>query len=122
MPLGEPGYNGGPARTPHLDAMSTAPGAMQLSRFYCGGAVCSPTRASHLTGRTPNRVCMWDWINLDTHMHLPGMLTQGGPQDWAARRTPGPLATRPFAPLAVPSAWRFLVSYPFHIAFACDDI
>ena len=88
MPLGEPGYNGGPARTPHLDAMSTAPGAMQLSRFYCGGAVCSPTRASHLTGRTPNRVCMWDWINLDTHMHLPGMLTQGGPQDWAAHRTP----------------------------------
>ena len=68
---GEPGYNGGPASTPHLDAMSRSDGAIQWNRFYCGGAVCSPTRASHLTGRTPNRVCMWDWINLNVHMHLP---------------------------------------------------
>eukprot|EP01045_Picozoa_sp_COSAG04_P033163 COSAG04_NODE_6754_length_1263_cov_0.741409_3_plen_118_part_00 len=51
--------------------MAAGDHSIQWSRFYCGGAVCSPTRASHLTGRSPNRVCMWDWINLATHMHLP---------------------------------------------------
>ena len=54
-----------------IDAMAAGDHSIQWSRFYCGGAVCSPTRASHLTGRSPNRVCMWDWINLATHMHLP---------------------------------------------------
>lgn len=69
--FGDPGYQGGRAKTPHLDAMSKSPHSLVFNRFYCGGAVCSPTRASILTGRTPNRVCMWDFINRNTHMHLP---------------------------------------------------
>ena len=54
--FGDPGYQGGRALTPHLDAMARGTNSLAFNRFYCGGAVCSPTRASILTGRTPNRV------------------------------------------------------------------
>lgn len=39
--------------TPHLDRL--AAGGLRLDRFYAGSAVCSPTRASVLTGRHPAR-------------------------------------------------------------------
>lgn len=47
-----------PALTPHIYAMSTAAGALVVPRMYIGGSVCSPTRASLLTGRTPSRECV----------------------------------------------------------------
>ena len=56
---GDPGYNGGVASTPHLDAWSAAPSAVRLDRFYAGSPICSPTRASFLTGRTPWRDCIF---------------------------------------------------------------
>ncbi|MCF7864151.1 MAG: sulfatase-like hydrolase/transferase, partial [Kiritimatiellales bacterium] len=39
--------------TPNLDAM--AANGLRFDRFYAGGPVCSPTRASVLTGRSPDR-------------------------------------------------------------------
>ena len=39
-----------PAFTPNIYSMSKAPGAVVIPRFYIGGSVCSPTRASVLTG------------------------------------------------------------------------
>lgn len=51
---GQVGYNGHPVlETPHLDAM--AAGGLRFDRFYAAGPVCSPTRASVLTGRTHER-------------------------------------------------------------------
>jgi arylsulfatase A-like enzyme len=51
---GQVGYNGHPLlKTPHLDAMAEA--GIRFDRFYAAGPVCSPTRASVLTGRTHNR-------------------------------------------------------------------
>ncbi|NNJ24727.1 sulfatase family protein [Alienimonas chondri] len=51
---GQVGYRGHPRlKTPHLDAMAAA--GLRFDRFYAAGPVCSPTRASVLTGRTPNR-------------------------------------------------------------------
>ena len=51
---GQVGYNGHPLlKTPHLDAMAEA--GIRFNRFYAAGPVCSPTRASVLTGRTHNR-------------------------------------------------------------------
>lgn len=45
---------GSPAvKTPHLDRLAN--GGMKYNRFYAGSAVCSPTRASVLTGRYPLR-------------------------------------------------------------------
>jgi arylsulfatase A-like enzyme len=51
---GDTGYNGHPfVRTPALDAM--AKDGFVFDRFYAGAPVCSPTRASVMTGRTPIR-------------------------------------------------------------------
>jgi len=46
-------------KTPNLDAMSKAPHVAVLERMYTGSPVCSPTRASFLTGRTPDRECIY---------------------------------------------------------------
>lgn len=46
-------YNHPRLKTPNLDAM--AANGLRLDRFYAGSAVCSPTRASVLTGRSPTR-------------------------------------------------------------------
>eukprot|EP01047_Picozoa_sp_COSAG01_P030351 COSAG01_NODE_2114_length_8392_cov_6.483058_3_plen_144_part_00 len=46
-------------RTPELDEMSSSPHTIVFTRFYAGSAVCSPTRASVLTGRTSERECIY---------------------------------------------------------------
>ena len=51
---GETGYYNHPClKTPHLDAM--AANGLRFDRFYAGAPVCSPTRASVLTGRSNDR-------------------------------------------------------------------
>lgn len=51
---GQTGYYNHPIlKTPNLDAM--AANGLRFDRFYAAGPVCSPTRASVLTGRTHNR-------------------------------------------------------------------
>lgn len=51
-------YNGGIAATPNIDQFAAAPGSVRLMDFHSGGTVCSPTRASILTGRTHFRDCV----------------------------------------------------------------
>jgi arylsulfatase A-like enzyme len=51
---GQTGYYNHPIlKTPNLDAMASS--GLRFDRFYAAGPVCSPTRASVLTGRTHNR-------------------------------------------------------------------
>lgn len=53
---GQVGYMDHPhlkGKTPHLDAM--AENGIRFNRFYAAASVCSPTRASVLTGRSPRR-------------------------------------------------------------------
>ena len=51
----ETGYNGHPyVKTPVLDDMAAT--GLHLENFYSGHPTCSPTRASFLTGRHPNRM------------------------------------------------------------------
>lgn len=51
---GQTGYYNHPVlETPNLDAM--AANGLRFDRFYAGAPVCSPTRASVLTGRSNNR-------------------------------------------------------------------
>lgn len=51
---GQTGYYNHPVlKTPNLDSM--AENGLRFDRFYAGAPVCSPTRATVLTGRTNNR-------------------------------------------------------------------
>ena len=51
---GDTGYNGNQIiKTPALDQMAAE--GLKMNRFYSASAVCSPTRASCLTGRNPFR-------------------------------------------------------------------
>jgi len=57
---GDVGYNGhGELKTPVLDEMAAS--GLRLDRFYAAAPVCSPTRASVLTGRHPNRMGCFSW-------------------------------------------------------------
>ena len=52
-------YNNGTALSPRIDAWTKEPGTIVMQAFHSGGTVCSPTRASVLTGRTPFRDCVF---------------------------------------------------------------
>lgn len=59
---GDTGFTGHPfVQTPHLDAMAEV--GVVFNRFYASAPVCSPTRASVMTGRHPFRV------NVPNHGH-----------------------------------------------------
>ena len=57
---GDTAYNGHPVlKTPNLDAMAEA--GLRMDRFYAAAPVCTPTRASFMTGRHPNRMGAFKW-------------------------------------------------------------
>ena len=57
---GDMAYNGHPRlQTPYFDEASAA--GLRFDRFYAAAPVCSPTRASIMTGRTPNRSKVFKW-------------------------------------------------------------
>lgn len=57
---GDMAYNGHAVlKTPNFDAMAAE--AFRFDRFYAAAPVCSPTRASVMTGRTPNRMGCFKW-------------------------------------------------------------
>ena len=53
-------YNG-PVKTPAIDSL--AAGGMRFSTFYSGCAVCSPSRATLMTGRHHIRAGVYSWIH-----------------------------------------------------------
>ena len=52
------GYNNGTAHTPNIDTWAKRPGTMLMQDLHSGGTVCSPTRATVLTGRNHFRDCV----------------------------------------------------------------
>ncbi len=47
-------------KTPHLDALAAE--GMRFTQYYAPSALCSPSRAGLLTGRTPYRTGIKSWI------------------------------------------------------------
>ncbi len=56
------GYNGRTwvYETPHIDQLARQ--GMVLTDFYSAGPVCSPTRASIMTGKAPARIGLTKWL------------------------------------------------------------
>ncbi len=77
-------FGGKAVPTPHMDALAAS--GVKMTRFYSASAVCSPTRASILTGRYPLRFDIRDHFPDDeTHLPrgvttLPALLKQNGYQ------------------------------------------
>lgn len=54
--------------TPNIDKLATE--GMRFTDFYAGSAVCSPSRAALLTGRSSVRAGIYSWIHPSQKMHL----------------------------------------------------
>jgi len=66
---GDLGCTGHPyIRTPNLDRFAAE--GIRFTQFYAAAPVCSPSRAGLLTGRTPNRAGIYDWIQAGSPVHL----------------------------------------------------
>lgn len=55
-------------RTPNIDRF--AAGGMKLTSCYAAAANCSPSRTGLMTGRTPFRVGVYNWIPMLSPMHV----------------------------------------------------
>ncbi|MFC1739509.1 sulfatase-like hydrolase/transferase [Planctomycetota bacterium] len=55
-------------KTPNLDNLAAE--GLKLTDCYAAAPVCSPARAGILTGRTPYRCGIYDWIPHQSPMHL----------------------------------------------------
>jgi arylsulfatase A len=56
------------SQTPNIDKLAES--GMRFTDFYCGAAVCSPSRAALITGRNATRVGIYNWIPENGPMHL----------------------------------------------------
>ena len=59
-------------RTPNLDRIAAM--GMRFENFFCASPVCSPARASILTGRIPSQHGVHDWLRKG---NLKGTRTPG---------------------------------------------
>ena len=66
---GDLGVQGHPLiKTPNLDQFAKE--GVRLTQCYSACGVCSPSRSSILTGRTPYRNGVWRWIPSGHQVHL----------------------------------------------------
>lgn len=60
---------GGIAQTPNLDRLAAA--GIRFTDFYAAAPNCSPSRVGLLTGRSPSKVGMYNYLSHRHPMHLP---------------------------------------------------
>lgn len=61
-------YGSVQAQTPVIDKLAAE--GIRFTDFYAGSAVCSPSRAALLTGRSSVRASIYSWIHPSQKMHL----------------------------------------------------
>jgi arylsulfatase A len=58
--------------TPNIDALASR--GMRFTNAYSGSTLCSPSRASILTGRHPARLHLTDWIPGQTQINVKSIV------------------------------------------------
>ncbi|WP_211209914.1 sulfatase [Cyclobacterium marinum] len=61
-------YGSTQVNTPNLDKLAAR--GVRFTDFYAGSAVCSPSRAALMTGRSSVRAGIYSWIHTSHKMHL----------------------------------------------------
>jgi len=61
-------YGNDDIRTPNIDRIAST--GIRFDNFFCASPVCSPSRASFLTGQMPSRHGVHDWIRVGNHGDL----------------------------------------------------
>ena len=82
--LRDVGCYGGPIHTPAIDTLAEK--GTRFTTFYSGSAVCSPSRATMLTGRQHIRTGIYSWVHdpsqkshlLETEITIPEVLKEQG--------------------------------------------
>ena len=67
---GDLGCYGGVANTPNLDQLARE--GIRFTDFYAAAPNCSPSRVGLLTGRSPSKVGMYNYLPENHPMHLKG--------------------------------------------------
>lgn len=65
---GDLGCYGGEANTPHLDQLAQS--GIRFTDFYAAASNCSPSRVGLLTGRSPSKAGMYNYMAVRHPMHL----------------------------------------------------
>lgn len=66
---GDIGCYGSEIRTPNIDRLAAE--GIRFTDYYSAAPNCSPSRAGLLTGRTPSRIGVYDYVDPGSPMHLP---------------------------------------------------
>jgi len=61
-------YGSPSVKTPHIDRFASR--GMRFTDFYSAAPNCSPSRTGLMTGRTPTRLGIHNWIPWDSPMHV----------------------------------------------------
>lgn len=92
-------------RTPHIDHLASE--GVRFTQAYAPAAVCSPSRAAILTGKSPARLHLTDWIPGDEHSGGAPAQRRFTQPEWTLSLPPGEttiaelLKTRGYATAAI---------------------
>ena len=62
-------YGNKEIKSPNVDAFAAQ--GLRLTHCFAAAPNCSPSRTGMMTGRTPTRVGVWNWIPFFSPMHVP---------------------------------------------------
>lgn len=66
--------------SPHIDALAAS--GVRCTNAYAAAAICSPARAALLTGRSPARIGITDWIRFREPFVAPAYAAGKQPEAW----------------------------------------
>mmetsp|Transcript_23335 Transcript_23335/g.55324 ORF Transcript_23335/g.55324 Transcript_23335/m.55324 type:complete len:673 (+) Transcript_23335:583-2601(+) len=96
---GDFSYMGGIAKTPNIDLFSQSAGSVRFMDFHSSGTVCSPTRATVLTGRNHFRDCVDFVYGCPDQRRCPNLQWEFAPSKTFTVADAVKLAQRPTQPL-----------------------